>query len=149
MDEIMEVLRNEPQAHRPGPSNARSEADALPSIERKQFLNAQLAEVDENVKQYEAQIRAAKEQIKECNQTRAHILQQLEQLHGLVNGKGKGKATHAGINYSTNEFDWGSPLKAKMRQVFKINGFRLCQEGLVTLVVYDASILTKTRQQGM
>lgn len=42
------------------------------------------------------------------------------------NKKGKGK----GIDY-TEDFDWAGELKARMRNVFKIQDFRLCQKGYV------------------
>ena len=45
-----------------------------------------------------------------------------------VDVKGKGKAKE-GINYMTEPFDWSEGLKARMKAVFGIQSFRLCQEG--------------------
>lgn len=45
----------------------------------------------------------------------------------------KGKQTvkvASSIDY-TQEFDWSSPLRGRMKQIFGIQSFRLCQEGLV------------------
>jgi ATP-dependent DNA helicase Q1 len=45
-----------------------------------------------------------------------------------VDRKGKGKARQDGIDY-TLEFDWSYELKARMKKVFGIDNFRLCQQG--------------------
>ncbi|KAF8970329.1 P-loop containing nucleoside triphosphate hydrolase protein [Flammula alnicola] len=42
--------------------------------------------------------------------------------------KGKGKAQQR-TNYSTEEFDWSDALKRRMKAVFGIDDFRLCQRG--------------------
>ncbi|KAJ3508401.1 hypothetical protein NLJ89_g5771 [Agrocybe chaxingu] len=55
------------------------------------------------------------------------------QLHGLGQGSGNNKAettTEALINYETEPFDWIDGLKARMRAVFGIKEFRLCQQGV-------------------
>jgi len=49
-----------------------------------------------------------------------------------VDPKGKGKASQ-GINYSTSDFVWSGSLKARMKAVFGINDFRLCQRGYVAI----------------
>ena len=53
---------------------------------------------------------------------------QLAQSDLHVDAKGKGKAKE-GINYMTEPFDWSEGLKARMKAVFGIQSFRLCQEG--------------------
>jgi ATP-dependent DNA helicase Q1 len=53
---------------------------------------------------------------------------QLAQSDLRVGAKGKGKAKE-GINYTTEPFDWSEGLKARMKAVFGIQSFRLCQEG--------------------
>lgn len=35
------------------------------------------------------------------------------------------------IDYN-QEFEWTSPMRARMKQIFSIKSFRLCQEGLVS-----------------
>ncbi|CAA7257395.1 unnamed protein product [Cyclocybe aegerita] len=55
------------------------------------------------------------------------------QLHGIGQGNGNsnGKTTtEAFINYETEPFDWIDGLKARMRAVFGIQEFRLCQQGV-------------------
>ena len=53
---------------------------------------------------------------------------QLAESTPRVDIKGKGKAKE-GINYMTEPFDWSEGLKARMKAVFRIQSFRLCQEG--------------------
>ena len=53
---------------------------------------------------------------------------QLAQSDPRASAKGKGKAKE-GINYMTEPFDWSEGLKARMKAVFGIQSFRLCQEG--------------------
>jgi ATP-dependent DNA helicase Q1 len=49
---------------------------------------------------------------------------------GSTSNKGKGKMT-GGINYEDGDFLWISSLKKKMKNVFGIDSFRLCQLGCV------------------
>ena len=64
--------------------------------------------------------------------------------NGAVDRKGKGKARQGEIDY-TLEFDWSYELKARMKKVFGIDNFRLCQQGCVcplmgVFFVFDSSI---------
>ena len=60
-------------------------------------------------------------------QEKEMLERQLTQSDLRVDVKGKGKAK--GINYMTEPFDWSEGLKARMKAVFGIQSFRLCQEG--------------------
>ena len=64
-------------------------------------------------------------QLGDIQQTRAHV--------GPVDRKGKGKAFQGGIDY-TKEMDWSDALKARMKNVFGIDNFRLCQQGCVGFI---------------
>jgi ATP-dependent DNA helicase Q1 len=61
-------------------------------------------------------------------QEKEMLERQLAQSVPRVDAKGKRKAKE-GINYMTEPFDWSEGLKARMKAVFGIQSFRLCQEG--------------------
>ena len=61
-------------------------------------------------------------------QEKEMLERQLAQSDTRVDAKGKGKARES-INYMTEPFDWTEGLKARMKAVFGIQSFRLCQEG--------------------
>ena len=52
---------------------------------------------------------------------------------GNTNGKGKSKpndpCTNTTTDYTSSSFPWSAELRARMRDVFGIEKFRLCQEG--------------------
>ncbi len=60
-----------------------------------------------------------------------------------VDPKGKGKASaRGGINYLTETFDWTDGLKSRMKSVFGIREFRLCQAGFVFVQIVLEMVLT-------
>ena len=61
-------------------------------------------------------------------QEKEMLERQLTESNPRVDTKGKGK-TKEGINYMTEPFDWSDGLKARMKAVFGIQSFRLCQQG--------------------
>ncbi|EJD05581.1 ATP-dependent DNA helicase [Fomitiporia mediterranea MF3/22] len=109
------------------------------TYERRQELNGRMSALD-------AELKDVKEQISDLQDLQAQILaekqnidQELKTLNGSrlseviasSSGKGKGKAPSGGaINYMTEAFEWSGELKARMREVFSIQSFRLCQEGV-------------------
>jgi ATP-dependent DNA helicase Q1 len=40
-----------------------------------------------------------------------------------------GSSSRKGVDYTSSNFEWSGELKARMRKVFGIQNFRLCQEG--------------------
>ncbi|TFK39324.1 P-loop containing nucleoside triphosphate hydrolase protein [Crucibulum laeve] len=52
-------------------------------------------------------------------------------MSSLVHSKNKGKGRQkSGIDYMNDEFDWMAGLKGRMKAVFGIDNFRLCQQGV-------------------
>jgi len=89
-----------------------------------QALQAHLATIDreiQNKKQWIVRLTALQ---KEDEATRAEILTQIEKL-GQVAEKDLAPDE---IDYF-QEFDWSQALKAKMRSIFHIGEYRLCQAG--------------------
>ena len=48
---------------------------------------------------------------------------------------GSNSTTSDSINYIEKEFEWSRQLKSKLKRIFGIDDFRLCQQGYVTRVV--------------
>ncbi|KDR76542.1 hypothetical protein GALMADRAFT_120706 [Galerina marginata CBS 339.88] len=91
-------------------------------------LRSRIAELDAEVLGHREDISEIENRISLCLHEREDLERQLAQSRPHLDPKGKGKA-QVGINYSTEEFDWSGALKARMKAVFGINDFRLCQKG--------------------
>jgi ATP-dependent DNA helicase Q1 len=95
---------------------------------RKQELRAKVAHLDAEVETYEAEIRTTRALISLRLEERRRAIDELEAMHHTNKGKGK---VNQGINYGNEEFEWTRGLKAKMKEMFGIKEFRLCQQGCV------------------
>jgi ATP-dependent DNA helicase Q1 len=143
----MDHRQEDPKPHASAPSNASSStADAhVPSYIRRQELNARLNSLD-------IELRGVDEDIKKLKELRTRIVKEREGLvremghgdgagvqksfgangngYGGRNGNVSGSGGNSGkTNYMTERFEWAGELKRRMREVFGIEAFRLCQEG--------------------
>jgi ATP-dependent DNA helicase Q1 len=148
MDEILELSRSEfqsiqPQSpQKPGPSRI---THSVPHHRTQQALNEQISQID-------AEICGFDQDIKELNALRALRVAEkdalLEKLRLIQNrgheGKGKRKMPQGGIDYFLEDFDWSEELKVRMKKVFGINSFRLCQQGLVPVGAQQCSFFDLT-----
>ncbi|KIM36716.1 hypothetical protein M413DRAFT_449052 [Hebeloma cylindrosporum] len=92
-------------------------------------IRGRIAELDAELLGLEADKASIANQISLRLQEKEDLEKQLVQSNGSrVDPKGKGKAQQ-GINYTTSNFAWSKPLEARMKAVFGINEFRLCQRG--------------------
>lgn len=51
------------------------------------------------------------------------------------------KASKNTVNYQTSDFEWSGSILGKMKQVFGLNKFRLCQEGVINAALDDRDIV--------
>jgi ATP-dependent DNA helicase Q1 len=51
------------------------------------------------------------------------------------------KAPKNTVNYQTSDFEWSGSILGKMKQVFGLNKFRLCQEGVINAALDDRDIV--------
>lgn len=84
-------------------------------------MDAELAGIKEEISQFKALYTLRAEE-------RQKLLDQLEQASAPLNAKGKGKAS-GGTDYGVEDFPWAGVLNSKMKKVFGIDNFRLCQQG--------------------
>ncbi|KAF9460286.1 ATP-dependent DNA helicase [Collybia nuda] len=98
-----------------------------PQLSRKQALHARIAEYDAEIENYEAEILSTRALISLRKEDRQRMMEELESMHHTNRGKGK---VNTGINYGKEEFEWTRGLKVKMKEVFGIGNFRLCQQGV-------------------
>ncbi|KXN84458.1 Mediator of RNA polymerase II transcription subunit 34 [Leucoagaricus sp. SymC.cos] len=103
---------------------------------KKQELKRRIAEMDadivgirESIKSLTAQLNS-KENQKEGMVRMLHELERAARSGALQSGTGAVGSKTKGINYMDGDFDWMSGLKARMKGVFGINDFRLCQRGI-------------------
>jgi ATP-dependent DNA helicase Q1 len=132
--EILELSREEYQSKSDvGPSGSVDE----PSYLRKQNLNGELNKIEREISDVVQNIKELRDLHSDLLQQKSKIEKQLGEVQPTPNGmngttdrKGKGKAKQDSIDY-TLEFDWSYELKARMKKVFGIDNFRLCQQGCV------------------
>ena len=96
----------------------------------KDRIISRIAELDAEVELCKADMIEIKSRMEMRLQEKEMLERQLVQSRLIVDIKGKGKARQ-GIDYMTEPFDWSGGLKARMKAVFGIQSFRLCQEGWV------------------
>lgn len=116
-----------------GPSGSVAELSYL----RKQNLNGELNKIEREISNVIQNIKQLHDLHSDLLQQKSKIEKQLGEAQPTPNGmnktmdrKGKGKAKQDSIDY-TLEFDWSYELKARMKKVFGIDNFRLCQQGCV------------------
>lgn len=116
-------------------------------------LRSRIGDLDAEIQGCRADIEQIQNRIHECIKEKQKLERHLQELSMIdrnvkqegmkVKLKGKGKASaHGGINYFTETFDWTDGLKSRMKSVFGIREFRLCQEGLVLVQVAFEMVLT-------
>ncbi|KAJ7783633.1 ATP-dependent DNA helicase [Mycena maculata] len=124
MDAILEMTMEDDQpgpSSRPGPSRA--------TYVRKQEINREISKVDAELANIQKDILQLKALYALRKEDKQKLLDELERSSAPVNAKGKGKAT-GGTDYMSDDFEWCGELKTRMKKVFKIDNFRLCQQGV-------------------
>jgi len=104
-------------------------------------LRGRIQDLDDEVRGCYADIETIQRRIKECLAEKRKLGTILEKASTRQNAttkaaadsKGKG-GTVANVNFLTQSFDWTGGLRARMKSVFGIKEFRLCQEGSVFLM---------------
>ena len=102
-------------------------------LTKKQQLKERLAQFDAEIKGYEDEIKSIRALVTLRKEERQEILKELESITPFA-GTGRNTAV-GGIDYGREEFEWSGGLKAKMKSVFGINDFRLCQRGCVSILL--------------
>ncbi|KAG6851901.1 hypothetical protein C0991_005170, partial [Blastosporella zonata] len=90
-----------------------------------------VAQYDAEIAQNEDKIRTLQILVDHQKGKRDRILKELEDTHPSKAGRSHGKG-NTGIDYAHEQYEWTKGLKAKMKSVFGIADFRLCQEGCVS-----------------
>ena len=110
-------------------------------------LRARIQDLDEEVRGCYADIETIQNRIQECLEEKRKlgtILDKVSTRHNTTtkvttNPKGKGEAV-GNVNFLTQSFDWTDGLRARMKSVFGIKEFRLCQQGLVHLSFHHQNL---------
>ena len=144
MEAVLELSRRE--ALGPHSGKVTINGNGEPSYVLKQKLNGRLSELDQELKEIDRQIEEFKnlrakivvERQDVANQLNTRIGHQPTNLRASTSGSGSARnsAGAGAIDYMNHPFEWTGELKARMRSVFGIHEFRLCQEGLVPLSVF-------------
>ena len=109
----------------------------VPSYVRKQELNARLSSLDIELQGIDEDIKKLKELRSKLVGERQELLKQFDGNKGGQRDVGsKGHTSTNGFssgpgktNYMEERFEWSGELKRRLKEVFSIESFRLCQEG--------------------
>ncbi|KAF5351184.1 hypothetical protein D9756_008189 [Leucocoprinus leucothites] len=102
---------------------------------KRQELKRRIAEIDANILGIKESIQSLNTQLSSKESQKEGMVRMLRELDrasvsgAAQSGAGAGSGSK-GINYMDGDFDWMGGLKARMRSVFGINDFRLCQRGI-------------------
>ena len=104
----------------------------------KQNINGRITALDVEIRGVETDIQKLQTLRSQLLAERQSLLQQITGLGTYSsNANGKGKDVNVApnsVNYLQEQFDWSGELKARMKKVFNISSFRLCQEGYVRII---------------
>lgn len=131
-----------------GSTNIDDEQTGMVQWAQKQELKRRIAEMDADILGLKESIKSLNTQLLSKQDQREIMVRMLRDIEKAsysgvpnqpdtvatgsgVKGKGRAGQTQQGINYMDGEFAWMGGLKARMRNVFGINEFRLCQRGYV------------------
>ncbi|PCH44665.1 ATP-dependent DNA helicase, partial [Wolfiporia cocos MD-104 SS10] len=101
-------------------------------------LDSAVAEIES----FEAEIERQRAALAELSSCRDALIEEVENLRAQLSAAAatgisqrqsmasKGKSRAITLSDYTTSFEWTDTLKAKMRSIFKIQNFRLCQEGV-------------------
>lgn len=93
---------------------------------RRSHLEKTLLNIETQILRYEDEVHQLRTLLKDRIEERDRLQGELQAM-GLSN---TGRAGGSGnVDYVLKEFEWTRGLKAKMKNVFGIANFRLCQEG--------------------
>ena len=107
--------------------------DGQPSYVVKQHLNSQISVIESEISSVDAEIENLRRLRENLVSERKELLSQLNSAPHVIHSPGyhdKGKKVVTRVDY-TESFDWTCPMKARMKSVFGIESFRLCQEACV------------------
>ena len=130
---MQEILNYSAKTHPNGYDTNSTETQA--SYKQKQELGGRLASLEAELRDVDADLERLTELrarlVKEKNglvaQLRSHDQRSRGSLESVV--AGQSRMDSGKINYMTEGFEWSKELEARMKAVFNINSFRLCQQG--------------------
>ena len=128
----VEVLAGSSSSHNRGrkehPQRPGSSGNSADFDRKKQLIISRITKLETEVEGCRVDIIEIQKRMESRLREKEMLERQLAQSDLRVDSKGKGKAKE-GIKYMTETFDWSEGLKARMKAVFGIQSFRLCQEG--------------------
>ncbi|KAJ3554988.1 hypothetical protein NP233_g12309 [Leucocoprinus birnbaumii] len=102
---------------------------------KKQELKRRIAEIDSDILGIKDSIKSLNTQLSSKEGQKEGMVRMLRELErasvsGASHSNAEAFSGSRGINYMEGDFDWMSGLEARMKTVFGINDFRLCQRGI-------------------
>lgn len=134
MDYILAMTRNDGLNYKP-PSSEKQPARNEPSYLAKSRINARIGSLDSEIASIDhdiAQLAKLKQELVKERRTLQVELDAVDTTRSVEHANApcssKSKESPGIIDY-TEEFEWSGSMHGRMREVFGINSFRLCQQG--------------------
>lgn len=129
------MSRSDARTHDAGEASG-SGTSHQPSYKMRQELSARVSSIEAEIQGVDEEIERFKALRETLVRDKNEALKQLNSLHesrstvvtgGEIRSAPKGGTT----DYTVSDFEWTGELKRRMKEVFNIPSFRLCQEGCV------------------
>lgn len=135
MEDILRMSKSDARMHDAGEASG-SGSSNRPSYKMRQELSARLSSIEGEIQGVDEEIERFKALRETLMRDKNEVLKQLNSLHGPRPSVPTGGAVRPGpkgatTDYTVGDFEWTGELKRRMREVFSIPSFRLCQEGCV------------------
>jgi ATP-dependent DNA helicase Q1 len=133
------------QPSRPGqskvtPTNGASNGQNHASSNSSKPSNRGTSNIDQQIHEAKQEVNLAQEEINKveedirrtqamCDRMKDEMREKRDRVQMLEDIKHQKRSVKGAINYMTQDFDWSKGLKERMKDVFGIDDFRLCQRG--------------------
>ena len=135
MEEILRWSRTDTQDAPSAETSSGSGSEQLPNYKLKQELSGRLSALDAEIKGVDEDIDKLKAIRKTLVSDRNDLLKKLNMSNGQKRTASSSRAPTRVVtgktDYTSSDFEWSGELRARMKDVFGIQDFRLCQEGCV------------------
>ncbi|KLO09213.1 ATP-dependent DNA helicase [Schizopora paradoxa] len=134
MEDILRMSRSDASTHDAGEASG-SGTSHQPNYKMRQELSARVSSIEAEIQGVDEEIERFKALRETLVRDKNEALKQLNSLHedrdnikarAVMRSVLKGRTT----DYTKSDFEWTDELKRRMREVFSIPSFRLCQEGV-------------------
>ncbi len=144
MEDILRMSRSDAAVHDAGEASGSGSSHHQPNYKMRQELSARLSSIEAEIQGVDEEIERFKALRETLLRDKNEVVKQLNSLHGSKTSNVTGIDVRSGpkpgtTDYNVSDFEWTGELKRRMREVFGIPSFRLCQEGCARILCCHSS----------